>query len=221
MLYICLAAVAVVVTSVYLSVVYLLHENEGKNGKELLILAVRPCKTHLIFMILYTVTAILTIGVCSVYEYGGTKIVRYLVLFCALLLCSYTDVKNRIIPNTVLLWLLLARTGLLVIEIAIAPDLWKVVVIRMVLGCATSFVVLWIAALASKGGIGMGDVKLMAVIGYYVGFENILSCITAPMVLFCVFGLAMVAMKKAKLKDSLPFAPFVAAGVMLVLFFRL
>lgn len=221
MLYVCLAAVAVILLSVYLSAVYLVHEQSGLKKTELLRTAIKPCKSHWIMLAAYVAIAIPTVIVFSMYEYSGTRIIRYLILFCALGFCSYIDVKKRIIPNSVLLWLLLARTGLLVIEIVAAPDLWKVMALRMLLGAAASFVVLWIAALASKGGIGMGDVKLMMLIGYYVGFESILSCITTPMLLFGIFGLTLVALKKIKLKDSLPFAPFIMSGVMLVLFFRL
>lgn len=221
MLYICLAAAVVVVLSVYLSSIYLVHDKSGLKQMELLKTAAKPCKAQWIMLSVYTVMAVLSVIVFSMYEYSGPRIIRYLVLFCALGFCSYIDVKKRIIPNSVLLWLLLARTGLLVVEIVAASDLWKVMVLRMLLGAAASFVVLWIAALASKGGIGMGDVKLMTIVGYYVGFESILSCITAPMLLFGIFGLTLVAMKKIKLKDALPFAPFIAVGVMLVLFFRL
>lgn len=221
MLYVCLVSAVVVLLSVYLSSVYLVHDQSGLKKTELLRTAIKPCKAHWIMLAVYAAMAVPTIIVFSMYEYSGTRIIRYLILFCALGFCSYVDVKKRVIPNSVLLWLLLARTGLLVVEMLAASELWKVMALRMLLGAVTSFVVLWIAALASKGGIGMGDVKLMAIIGYYVGFESILSCITAPMLLFGVFGLTLVVLKKIKLKDALPFAPFITAGVMLVLFFRL
>ena len=63
----------------------------------------------------------------------------------------------------------------------------------------------------------MGDVKLMAVQGFYLGSQTMISSLVLTMVFTIITGLSLVAVKKASLKAELPFGPFVAAGTAVTL----
>jgi prepilin signal peptidase PulO-like enzyme (type II secretory pathway) len=60
-----------------------------------------------------------------------------------------------------------------------------------------------------RGKVGMGDVKLMAVVGFYMGKESIMSCMITSLFLAAMFGMTMVLRKKINKTMGIPFAPFV------------
>ena len=69
----------------------------------------------------------------------------------------------------------------------------------------------------AKKGIGMGDVKLVGIAGYYLGFQVLMSDLIITMVLMLLAGAGGLLTKKISLKTELPFAPFLAAGTILTL----
>ena len=68
-----------------------------------------------------------------------------------------------------------------------------------------------------KNGIGMGDVKLIAVLGYYLGFQVLMSDMVISLLLTVVGGLTSLLIQKKSLRSELPFAPFVATGTMITI----
>ncbi len=76
----------------------------------------------------------------------------------------------------------------------------------------------WAVNVLSKGGMGMGDVKLAASIGLYVGYISALSVYVAAMVSFAlgsVVGMAILILHKGTRKTALPFGPFMIAGALI------
>ena len=74
-------------------------------------------------------------------------------------------------------------------------------------------VILAVAMLLSRKGVGMGDVKLFITIGAYVGSMEIIATLFYTFVVSAVVGIVLLLMKKVKLRDSVPMAPFAFAGV--------
>jgi leader peptidase (prepilin peptidase)/N-methyltransferase len=71
----------------------------------------------------------------------------------------------------------------------------------------------WIyKALRKRDGMGLGDVKLLAMIAAFLGFGEALLALFAGVVAASVYGLALVARKKAGGTTKLPFGSFLAAG---------
>ena len=73
------------------------------------------------------------------------------------------------------------------------------------------------AYVISRRAVGMGDVKLVAVIGTYLGFRVNYFVMLAALVLSAVYGGGMVLRKKKGMKDEIAFGPFVAVGTLMVL----
>lgn len=71
--------------------------------------------------------------------------------------------------------------------------------------------------LISKGGMGWGDATLMAGAGALLGWKMAILGTYSGFMIGGVVAIAMIAMKKAKRKDAVPLAPFLAAGVMVTL----
>nr|WP_321500417.1 prepilin peptidase [uncultured Dethiosulfovibrio sp.] len=69
----------------------------------------------------------------------------------------------------------------------------------------------------SRGGMGWGDATLMAGAGALLGWKTAFLASYLGFMVGGTVALAMIAMKKAGRKDSVPLAPFLAAGVMIAL----
>ena len=73
----------------------------------------------------------------------------------------------------------------------------------------------------SKGGLGVGDVRLMAVLGWHLGFLSYSAAIWAMFAACCfasIFGLALVAARRGSLQHRIAFGPFLALGTVTAIF---
>jgi len=73
----------------------------------------------------------------------------------------------------------------------------------------------------SKGGLGAGDVRLMAVLGWHLGFLSYSTVIWAMFAACCfasIFGLALVAVRRGSLQHRIAFGPFLALGTVTAIF---
>ncbi len=76
----------------------------------------------------------------------------------------------------------------------------------------------WLVNLLSKGGMGMGDVKLAASIGLYTGYISALSVYVAAMTSFALgsaVGITIMVLGKGTRKTAVPFGPFMLAGAVI------
>lgn len=83
--------------------------------------------------------------------------------------------------------------------------------IRCILGFLSGFVLLLAVSLATGGGIGGGDIKLVALLGIPFG----VSCLMAALVISCLYALIHMGIRKAykkKPEENLPFAPYLFFG---------
>lgn len=69
----------------------------------------------------------------------------------------------------------------------------------------------------ARGGIGAGDVKLLAVLGYWMGVGAVFTVIFLTVLLAAVYSGAGLLLRKVRLKQEMPFAPFVLAGTILTM----
>lgn len=65
------------------------------------------------------------------------------------------------------------------------------------------------------GGMGGGDLKFTATMGLYLGY-GILPAIFISLLFACLYGLVLIATKRKKLRETIPFGPFLAVGVVVV-----
>ena len=73
----------------------------------------------------------------------------------------------------------------------------------------------------SKGGLGAGDVRLMAVLGWHLGFLSYSAASWAMFAACCfasIFGLALVAVRRGSLQHRIAFGPFLALGSVTAIF---
>jgi leader peptidase (prepilin peptidase) / N-methyltransferase len=132
--------------------------------------------------------------------------------FCALLvIVTLTDLERRVIPNAVLL----VGAAFAVAIVAVADPGSLVERSAAALGAGGA---LLCVALAYPRGMGMGDVKLAAVIGLYLG-RAVVPAIVIGCAVGALFGLGLIACHGPEArKRAVPFGPFLALGGIVGLF---
>jgi len=115
------------------------------------------------------------------------------------------DLEHRLVLNRVIL----AGTVLSLV----ASLLWRSPPPgSALLGGATGMVLFLLVALAKPGGMGMGDVKLAALIGLVMGFPGVLTALAAGVVTGGLGSLALLLSRRAQRKSYIPYAPFLVSG---------
>lgn len=151
------------------------------------------------------------------YQLGILKLFRYLILLLGLSVAAWSDVKSKRIPNRILQVLFMLRSLLLVPECLGCPEAWINTVLSALGGIGIGGGFFLLLYLAVRGGIGAGDVKLYAVLGYYLGKEKILTAVLLSFACAALYCLWLLIGEKTELRQKIPLAPFAAAGTILAL----
>jgi leader peptidase (prepilin peptidase)/N-methyltransferase len=125
---------------------------------------------------------------------------------------TFIDLDHRIIPNRIV-----GPSAVLALVILALTDVDALPTHLIAAGAAGGFFLL--AALAYPRGMGMGDVKLAAMLGLYLG-TSVAPALLAAMLSGTLVGGAIIVRKGAAegRKTAVPFGPFLALGALVGLF---
>ncbi len=172
-------------------------------------------------MLKYVISNVIVMGVLLFefisFGYGALKIIRYLILIQGLFVIAWKDHKEQIILNKHLLILAGIRTFLLICEWLVYPTYGLSILFSSIMGALIGTLVFGICYLVSKGGMGAGDVKLITVLGFYVGRSVIMSVMVLAVLCSAVYSVVNLIRKKTSLKAEIPFAPFIMIGTVLAM----
>lgn len=169
-------------------------------------------------LLLFVVLGALAGATFCLYGWMPTKIVKYLVLMYAVLIIAYIDGQTHLIPNVILAVLFGFRILVLMIEMFVYPTARMELLANAFGGMMLGFLLFFIAYLISRKGIGMGDVKLVAVVGFYTGTTVLYAIMILALVCCVLYSVVQLIRHKVTTKDMVAFGPFVAIGTVLALF---
>jgi leader peptidase (prepilin peptidase)/N-methyltransferase len=143
--------------------------------------------------------------------------VLYCILFSALLVVTGTDLSHYIIPNTI------TRPGIalgLVGAATVLPVSLKDASLGVAIGGGIIWFLVWVSPyLFGKEGMGRGDVKLVAMIGAFLGWKPALLTIMIGSLAGSVIGISLIGLGLMKREDYIPFGPYLVFGALVSMFF--
>ncbi len=137
----------------------------------------------------------------------------YLYLCGVAIVLSIVDLMEKRLPNPIVYPSLVVMPALLILAAALS-DSWPRLLWAAV-GAIALFAVYFVLALISPSGIGMGDVKLSALIGFalgYLGWTPVLIGGTAGFIIAGLVSTIALLARLVTLRGSIPFGPAMFAG---------
>jgi leader peptidase (prepilin peptidase)/N-methyltransferase len=140
-----------------------------------------------------------------------------------LIVISFIDLEFTIIPNKIVYPGL--SVGLLLAFSAAVIQKDANLILPRVLGAVIGAAIIILIAVVGgvifrKEAMGGGDVKLMAMIGIYLGWwPHILITLIAGSILGSIVGVALILVRKKKMGSIIPFGPFLAMGALMSLLY--
>ena len=141
----------------------------------------------------------------------------YGMLYSALLVVAGTDLSHKVIPNAItfpgiVLGLLSAAT---ILPLGLMDG-----IIGLLVGGGLLWFLAWVSPyLFGKEGMGGGDIKLLAMIGAFLGWKPALMTVMVGSLLGSVVGVTLIGAHIIKREDYIPFGPFLVCGAVVALFF--
>ncbi|SDS78346.1 leader peptidase (prepilin peptidase) / N-methyltransferase [Paenibacillaceae bacterium GAS479] len=132
-----------------------------------------------------------------------------LLLVSLAVIITVADIRYMRIPNAVLLCFLPILLALRVLEPAGRSYA------EYVIGAAVGGGLLLAIALLSKGGMGMGDVKLLALFGLVLGWKGVLLALMIGSLAGTAGGLLLLLLHRGGVKRPLPFGPYLSLGALI------
>ena len=140
----------------------------------------------------------------------------YWLFAASLVVVTFIDLDHQIIPDVISL------PGIVIgflCSFAVPWLNWSDSLLGILLGGGS----LWLVAvlyelLTKKEGMGGGDIKLLAMIGAFLGWKAILPIIFFSSLIGSLVGIPLMLVKKADSKLAIPFGPFLALGALIYLF---
>lgn len=141
----------------------------------------------------------------------------YYIFISTLLVITFIDIDHQIIPDTI------SIPGIPAGFIAsfVLPSLTYLdSLLGILAGGVSLFLVSWIYELIKgKSGMGGGDIKLLAMIGAFIGWKGVLFTIFISSAVGTLTGIIIMLRTQKGLKLAVPFGPFLSIGAVIYIFF--
>lgn len=150
---------------------------------------------------------------------GASPEYVFLLLFGALLIAiAFIDLQHKIIPDV------LSLPGIVVGFVFSLLPFSSLSWMDSMIGIAGGGGFLLLVGLAfekmtGREGMGMGDVKMLAMIGAWMGWRALLFIILLSSLAGSLIGGALLLLSRQGVRTRIPFGPFLALGTLIYLFF--
>ena len=145
------------------------------------------------------------------------NLLRLLLLGALLAAAAYIDALSHRIPNQIVLGTAAVFAGCTVLDLQLSGMDAAAMAVNSLAAAVIFFLVFFLVRLASRGGVGYGDIKMITAVGLIFGIYGTFSFLLVSHVLAAVAAIVLLASKKATRKDGLPFGPFFYLGYLATL----
>lgn len=141
----------------------------------------------------------------------------YFTFITSLIVITFIDMDHRIIPDVITL------PGIVIgflVSFIIPTITYKDSILGLLAGGGSLFVVASIYyLLTKKDGMGGGDIKLLAMIGAFLGWKSVLFTLFVSSAVGALIGIIIMLGSGKNLKLAVPFGPFLSLGAIVYIFF--
>ncbi len=116
------------------------------------------------------------------------------------------DLKHQIIPDSMLMFLL----GIALVLGYFLPPGSRMTYLANGVAAGTFFFLLWI--MTRSKGIGFGDVKLVSIIGLFLGHPKTVIALYAAFLTGAILSVILIISRRAGMKSRIAFGPFLIIG---------
>lgn len=147
-------------------------------------------------------------------KYGLTiETAMYCILASLMLTIFMIDLFTQEIPDELNIFGLLTGIAFIILNFNVN---------NLISSCIGLFVgggLFLLIAVASKGAMGGGDIKLMGVLGFWFGWKLILLNGFLSFIIGAAVSIVLIGFKIKRMKDYIPFGPFIAAAAWITIFY--
>lgn len=141
----------------------------------------------------------------------GVLLASRLVFVCLLVTLFAIDLEHQILPNVITL----PGVAIGLMLSAGAPIGWQNALIGAVLGGAILYTIAALYYLVRREeGLGMGDVKMLAMVGAFLGWKAVLVTLVLSSFAGAIVGVGLIVAMRGGLRLALPFGTFLALGAL-------
>jgi len=140
----------------------------------------------------------------------------YFIFTAVLIVITFIDIDHQIIPDV------LTLPGIpifFLLAIFVVKVPWSEALIGLLIGGGMLFTIAYIYQLITKReGMGGGDIKLLAMIGGFLGWKSLIFILLVSSFSGAIVGIAAMVIQKKDMKYAIPFGPFLSAAAVACLF---
>lgn len=154
-------------------------------------------------------------------QFGFTfEFMIYAFLTTLLIVCMFSDIAGCIIPNEVNFIGFIVGIVLTFVKMTYDVKLALDALGGMIIGILIFLAIAGLSLLMYKReGMGGGDIKLMGMIGLYLGIMNNVQVFILSFFLAAIISIVLLATKRKKSDDYIPFGPFIVMAAYITMLF--
>jgi leader peptidase (prepilin peptidase) / N-methyltransferase len=172
----------------------------------------RTCGERISFVypLVELITGVLFVAGYAIYGWTPMLAVR-LAFACAMVVLFAIDLRHHLLPNVITV------PGIVIgflLSLFLPPG-WKASLIGLIVGGGVLFAIAeGYYRLRGVEGLGMGDVKMLSMIGAFLGWKLMLVTLILGSFAGSLIGVGVIALGRGGMKAALPFGTFLAVGAL-------
>jgi len=179
----------------------------------------RTCKCPISWQYPLVEATMAVLSALVYYRFGLSFALLYYFVFCAaLLVIIFIDIHHQIIPDSISLpGIVLGFAG----SFANPMVTWQQSGLGVLMGGGLLYAVAFgYYAVTKREGMGGGDIKLLAMIGAFLGWQSLLYVVFVSSLTGSLVGVAAMCKQKKGGQTRIPFGPFLAVAALSYLFLQ-
>ena len=178
----------------------------------------RHCKIHISFQYPLVESLMAVLSCALLYSFGfNLTALGYFLFAASLVVIIFIDIAHQIIPDSISL------PGIVIgfLFSLVTPNLsWQDSLLGILCGGGVLYAVAYLyLVLRKKDGMGGGDIKLLAMLGAFLGWQSLPFILLASSLTGSIFGILTLVLSKKDAATRIPFGPFLSGAALWYLFF--